>query len=172
MSTLNTLLSLITGKLPNVMVETGTHLGASTRIFSELFKDVYTIELSDQLIKLAKEINHDKLNIKYYHGKSHILLSEIVSNIHEDYVIFLDAHGSGGDTTFDEDIGRLGSPVLLELEAVKDNKPKIIIIDDLRDFKEISTYPSVQSIKDKLKDMGYNDIYIVNYAKGWLVAEL
>lgn len=161
-------------KLPPTIIETGTYKGQSTREFSKLFNEVLTIELSKELSEIAKQNNVDCKNITYFVGESSKLLESVVSGVTTSYMLFLDAHGSGGDTVFSPNIGRFGSPVLEELDAVKAKLPSILAVDDLSDFTAIESYPKPQIIIEKLLQIGYKNenIYTINVGKGWLVAEL
>ena len=46
-------------------LEIGTHKGHTTRVLSNLFKEVITCEMSAKLIDFAKNLNKDKNNIKF-----------------------------------------------------------------------------------------------------------
>ena len=153
----------ISNKDATTLVETGTHRGAGAEAWGSIFEKVHTIELSDSLYKYCLN-TYDLSNVNFIHGASTDVLEELVDNIKEPYVLFLDAHGSGGDTTYDEATGRFGSPVLEELEAVKSNPPTCIIIDDLRCFDDPSlNYPNRDQIINKIQDVGdYGEPIVCN----------
>ena len=48
--------------------EIGTNRGYTTRVLSFLFETVKTIELDNQLINFAKDLNKDRKNINYVQG--------------------------------------------------------------------------------------------------------
>lgn len=50
----------------NTCLEIGTNHGWTTRILSDLFKEVHTLDYKDSNTNLAKENNKDKTNIIYY----------------------------------------------------------------------------------------------------------
>lgn len=134
-------------------IETGTHRGNGARAFATLFDLVFTIEISEDLFRENLKESFQR-NIIFYLGKSPEVLKEILEEINMPYLLFLDAHGSGGDTDYDRELGRYGSPVLQELEAVKCYPPSIILIDDLEDFDKINTYPRVDQIIEKVSELG------------------
>ena len=136
-----------------VLVETGTHRGAGAEAWATIFNKVHTIELSHTLYSYCKN-TYDFSNVNFIHGASTDVLGQLVQSIEDKYVLFLDAHGSGGDTTFDERVGRFGSPVLEEIECVKVNPPEYILVDDLSDFDSIESYPTVQEIIEKVSELG------------------
>lgn len=147
-------------KMCRTLVETGSHRGHGAVVWASLFENVFTIELSKDLYDYCKQ-THVNSNITFIHGASTQVLENLVSKIDHEYVLFLDAHGSGGDTTFDPVVGRFGSPVLQEIECVKNNPPKHIIIDDYLDFVDLPDYPKIHKIYEKLLTIGkYTSPYI------------
>lgn len=143
----------INPELIPTIIETGTHRGAGAEMWSKIFKKVYTIELSDDLYRYCCD-SYNLPNVSFLHGASTKVLPDVIKQINTPYVLFLDAHGSGGDTTFDYSVGRWGSPVLQELDCVKENKPTWILIDDLSDFDNIQTYPKRNEIINKVSQLG------------------
>ena len=96
-----------------------------------LFDKVYTIEFSEHYYNRAKGKYHgDK--IQFLHGDSGIVLNEILPDIHENTIFFLDGHWSSGDT------GRSAKdcPLVEEFTAIRDHftHSAIIIVDDARLF--------------------------------------
>jgi len=155
-------------------IETGTYKGWGTKRWAEFFDEVITIELSKDLFEYCKK-TYNFENVKFLQGSSNKILSKIVDEINCSYFLFLDAHGSGGDTTFDDDIGRFGSPVIKEIQAVKKNPPKIIAVDDLSDFSDIKSYPSPEQIKKEVAKIGSytSSVYKQDdFTKGILVFNL
>lgn len=152
-----------------ICIETGTHRGAGSESFSTIFKRVYTIELSETLFKKNLEKYKNFNNITFMLGKSSEVLSMLIPTIKDKYFLFLDAHGSGGDTVFDEKTGRYGSPVLEEILACSSNLPEYIVIDDLRDFINLKTYPKIEEIKLKVNSIGKYNLTILPIRKGFLV---
>lgn len=168
--TYHELIKNLPSDLPKIIIETGTYKGRGCGQFSSFFSKVYTIELSEELSLLARENNKDIKNISYYVGESDKVIPLILDYIEEDYVLFLDAHGSGEDTVFSDTVGRYGSPVIRELLACKDKLPKIVVIDDLLDFENIPSYPKCEELDVFLTSLGYTKIYDVRYKKGWKIA--
>jgi len=154
-------------------VETGTWRGEGAETWAMVFKKVHTIEYSKELYDFCVERYPYLQNTNFIQGKSHEALAILMDSVPEDYFLFLDAHGSGGNTVSDEDLGRDGSPVLWELEAVKVKPPKFIVIDDLCHFDENGTYgdairdnkyPTRGEIIDKVKEVGnYDDPLVFDH---------
>lgn len=130
-----------------ILLETGTYRGATAVECAKTFKKVYTIELSQELYEWCKNEYQEIKNIEFLCGDSAQKIKDVLPYINDRYILFLDAHGSGGDTSFSEKYGRFGTPILNELEAVISNPPDVIIIDDYRDYQHIDPK---QYIKDNL----------------------
>tara|TARA_R100001086_G_scaffold204529_1_gene120421 strand:+ start:4187 stop:4729 length:543 start_codon:yes stop_codon:yes gene_type:complete len=155
-------------------IETGTHRGWGTVKWAYFFNEVITIELSKELFEYCKQ-EYDLKNVKFLQGSSHEVLQDIIDDIKCPYFLFLDAHGSGGDTTYDKDIGMFGSPVIKELQAVRNNPPEFICIDDLSDFKEIPSYPTLEEIEKEVSKIGEytcSTYMLDEFTKGILVFKL
>lgn len=152
-----------------VVIETGTHRGWGTEAFSKHFKQVYSIELSKELYDYCTETYKHIDNIRFQLGHSPEILTILSNHIKQKYFLFLDAHGSGGDTTFHEGVGRMGSPAIQEILACKNNPPEYIVIDDLQDFDLIPSYPKRPQMVEAAAQIGKYECSVINLYKGWLV---
>ena len=68
----------------------------------------------------------------------------------------------------------MGSPVIKELQAVKNKPPKFIAVDDLNCFKDISSYPTVEEIEKQVAKIGKytsSTYYLDQFVSGILVFE-
>lgn len=116
-------------KKSNHYIETGTYLGHGIKNVLNNYDSIHSIELSDNWYNFNVEKLKNCSNVKMYLGDSKKILPEILKNINEPMTIFLDAHYSGGRTSFgDEEV-----PLLFELEILKNRTYNdIIIINDCR----------------------------------------
>ena len=141
----------------NLLIESGTYLGQSTRYFARHFNTVYTIELSEELFNFAKK-NMALQNIKFYQGNSAEILQKIVNELKTGAVFFLDAHMSGGVTV----AGETATPVRIEL-AILENFPhlknSILILDDARGFDGTNSYPAFEEIIIWAKKLNLGRVY-------------
>ncbi|TKX69195.1 hypothetical protein [Halorubrum sp. GN11GM_10-3_MGM] len=135
-------------------VETGTYKGSTTEWASQIFDDVQTIELSDQLYsQVTDEFGH-KENINFVKGKSQNELTKITPNIDQSTVFWLDAHYSGEGTAGET----YECPLLEEIEAVgSSEQEKYIFIDDARLFcsppprpHDPEDWPTISEIVNKI----------------------
>ncbi len=130
-----------------IFVETGTHAGWMIDKIGDKFERVYSIELDDSLFSAAAERFKDKRNVRLYHGDSAILINDILKDLDDRAVFWLDAHGSG-EITADN------APVVKELESIFAHplKSHLIFIDDARHFDRKTIY----KIKQITKTNHYN----------------
>lgn len=115
-------------------IETGTYIGETTEIFSELFSTVHTVEKfatensysGKNLIEGYKLLKEAHPNINFYLGDSHPFIRETLTKYPDTrFVIFLDAHTP------------THSPVFEELQAIKESSKRndhVILVDDCSDL--------------------------------------
>lgn len=107
----------------DTVVETGTCYGFSTQLFSLLFNEVHTIEISEDMYAKAAHFLKHSPNVQQHLGSSGEVLAKILPSLIGKRVLFyLDAHWNEH------------WPLLSELEEIskthKDNC--IIVIDDFK----------------------------------------
>ena len=111
-------------------IETGTYLGQTTVWAAGIFKQVHTIEISEEIYKVTSNKYKDIANITFHLGDSKTILPTFIQSIRGSALFWLDGHWCGRNTggKFNE------CPIFKELEeAIKIEKP-VILIDDLRYF--------------------------------------
>ncbi len=128
-----------------VLVETGTYHGYMVNKRQADFKRIYSIELDDVLYQAAtakfKPFNH----IKIINGDSAIVLPNILAELTEPALFWLDAHYSGTGTAK----GDLDTPILKELAVLaKSEFRHVILIDDARLFNGSNDYPVLKNLID------------------------
>lgn len=117
-------------------VETGTWFGDTTWTMVDLFKKIYTIEFSQSIYEDAKNRFKNINNVNCLNGDSSKVLPNLLEDINENIIFWLDGHYSMGNTGLSDK----SCPLLEECEAI-DNKFKgaksIIMIDDTRQFGNV-----------------------------------
>ena len=126
-------------------IETGTYKGDMINAVKNIFKKIYSIELSPELFREAKKRFSETNNIDLHCGDSGMLLKKILMEIKTPTLFWLDAHYSKGETVK----GETNTPVLSELETILNHKIKnhAILIDDARCFDGTNDYPKISEIK-------------------------
>jgi hypothetical protein len=115
----------------DVFVETGTFKGETTSWAAGNFGKVYTVEFSSVLYDTAFKRLSKYQNVKCYFGSSTKRLPEILSQLNETAIFWLDAHWCGGITYGAGE----ECPLLNEIALIiQQNENHIIIIDDARLF--------------------------------------
>jgi hypothetical protein len=134
----------------NILIETGTYMGEMVKAMAPYFKKILTIELSKEIHQeTSKKLSHLH-NVSFLQGDSTDVLPDILKNITEPAIFWLDGHYSAGITAR----GKKDTPIIEELNSIKYSLYKdrhVILIDDARLFTENSEhndYPTVREINE------------------------
>jgi hypothetical protein len=133
----------------STLIETGTYIGDMIEAQKKRFKRIFTIELSSVLYEKAKSrFAYDK-NIVLLHGNSGQVLPNLLKEINEPAIFWLDGHYSGGITAK----GTKDCPILEELKAIFENSKfeNVLLIDDARLFIDKADYPSIGKLNDYIR---------------------
>jgi len=115
---------------PENFIETGTYLGGTSSWAASHFKEVHTIEISEEIYNKTKVKFAHLKNMHCYLGDSKQILPEIVSKVKGQSLFWLDGHWCGRNTG-----GKYNEcPIFDELNAACKTESPIILIDDLRYF--------------------------------------
>lgn len=132
----------------NILIETGTYLGDMVYAQRNNFEQIYSIELSDHLAQKAKKRFKKNKNITILQGDSGIVLKELLPDINEGVIFWLDGHYSGGITA----LGEKECPIIEEIKCILDTQQEhVVLIDDAKDFHENENYPSENEIYTLVK---------------------
>ncbi len=127
-----------------VLVETGTFMGDMIYAMLPHFKRLYSIELSNHFYKQACQRFKSTRNVVLLNGDSSIKLIDVVKQLEQPAVFWLDGHYSGGITAK----GDKECPVYEEIESIfQSSLPHIILIDDARLFVGANDYPQLQDFE-------------------------
>jgi len=116
-----------------VFLETGTWVGDTIFSMEPHFNKLYTIEIAEHYYNSTKsKYFGDKINFML--GDGYKVISELVKEIKDPIIFFLDGHHSGGDTG----LGEKECPLYEEIEVINNlfEGEGIIIIDDYRLFQD------------------------------------
>jgi hypothetical protein len=132
------------------LVETGTFLGGTVYALKDRFRTIYSIELSDDLMNRARHRFRKYSHIRILHGDSGELLPDLLGDVSERCLFWLDGHYSAGITAR----GKLDTPIVSELMTVFDHtiKDHVILIDDARLFNGTEDYPTLEELKALFAD--------------------
>lgn len=152
-------------------IETGTYLGDTVSVMREVFDEVYSIELSEDLHRQAAERFAGDEKVILLLGNSSEKLREAVRMSADPSVIFwLDAHWSGGNTARAIE----NTPIVNELEAIQKHQLErsIVMIDDLRYFINIPKgfavheanygYPLLHELLEHVRKLWPTHVPLVN----------
>jgi hypothetical protein len=131
-------------------IETGTYMGGTAKLASTLFKTVHTIEWSKIYFNQVKDELLSKGNIIPYLGDSRKILVDILIDIKDSAVFWLDAHYSMPDSAGKDD----PCPLLKELEIILSRDCEdIILIDDARYLLDERGWPTIFEIYTKIMEL-------------------
>jgi hypothetical protein len=145
----------------NYFIETGSYLGNGIKnAINAGFKYIYSIELSDKYYDICKNKFEGNSNVNIIKGDSSEVLFDIIKDINEPITFWLDGHYSCDDTA----LGKYWSPLIQELEQIKNHKIKnhTIIIDDMSCWLEPNPVHGFYTpdIINKLKEINQNYEFI------------
>ncbi|HUO93206.1 MAG TPA: hypothetical protein VMU22_09805 [Rhizomicrobium sp.] len=132
------------------LVETGTQAGATLAATMHHFDELYSIEIYEPSVVAARKRFADHPKVKIIHGDSATALPEVVKQIDDPILFWLDGHYSGEGTGMGED----HSPILEEIRHILDLRPvgrDAIIIDDARLFIGKDGYPPLDAFVKEMK---------------------
>lgn len=150
-------------EIPN-FVETGTYYGKTAVWASHYFKNVFTIEYSQELYQKVSPQYKNVENLHFIWGDSRTQLSQLIEQLEGSTLFWLDAHWSGGLTYGETD----QCPLIEEIEILNRSPyPQFILIDDARLFTsppqiphKIEQWPEITEVIEVLK-VGDQERYIV-----------
>lgn len=133
----------------HTLVETGTYLGHMLFAMRRDFDRIISVELDDALYDHAVNLFSGEKNITLLHGDSGKLMPNIVGDLKEPALFWLDGHYAGAGT------GKANeeTPILEELEAITTSPlDHVVFIDDARMFLlEHANYPSLNRLQGYIK---------------------
>ena len=149
----------------DTFVETGTFLGKTARWASGAFERVITVEGSEKLYAEAVEEHADLENVRFLHGASEDVLGDVVAELEEPAIFWLDAHWCGGTTYGAEH----ECPVLDEIRIVNGSPLEhVVLIDDARFFtspppppNDPEQWPSFQAVVDALGQASFDRYTVI-----------
>jgi len=132
-----------------ILVETGTYLGDMVEAMKADFDRIYSIELSKDLYEKAAKRFSDVKNVELIHGDSGTELGNVIEQINQPALFWLDGHYSAGVTAK----GKKNTPIYEELVHIlgAQDRNHVIIIDDARLFGTDPAYPSLEELSDFIK---------------------
>jgi hypothetical protein len=129
-----------------ILVETGTYKGDMVLAQKNYFKKIYSIELSQALFERARKRFQGQDDIHLLQGNSGEVIANVLAELREPAIFWLDGHYSGGITATIEK----HSPIIEELDTIIANNrlQHIVLIDDARIFVGEQGYPTLGEMKE------------------------
>lgn len=129
-----------------IFIETGTFRGDMVYAVKDIFREIYSIELSHELYKKAERRFSKYKHISIVEGDSSKVLPEVLNRIEEPCLFWLDGHYSAGCTAK----GDKETPIMEELNDIFQHSVDnhVILIDDAREFRGENDYPALEGLKE------------------------
>jgi hypothetical protein len=136
----------------HVLVETGTFWGDTVAALLPDCRQIYSIELSEDLHRRAQKRFAKNAQVHLLHGDSAERLAALLPQIIEPALFWLDAHFSHNETAR----GALDTPIAQELQMVLSapERGHVILIDDARYFGVDPHYPTVDELRQMVQRSG------------------
>jgi hypothetical protein len=133
----------------DLFIETGTHYGRMVRALAPRFRTIYSIELSPRLAAIATKEFGRYRHIKIVEGDSAECLPQLIIQLKQPALFWLDAHFCSGESAQGEE----ESPIESEIAAIISRAPKgsVILVDDARCFCGNGGYPTLGNFTDSLR---------------------
>jgi hypothetical protein len=127
-------------------VETGTYYGEMVQAMTYVFRRIYSIELSDDLFRRARDRFGGQAHVNLIHGDSAQVLPSVLNCLTGPALFWLDGHYSGGETAR----GAEDTPILSEVDQILSvaEAGHVIVIDDARCFGTDPAYPTLETLKE------------------------
>ncbi len=131
---------------PPIFIETGTYLGDTVSAVKNIFSEIHSIELGEELANLAKKRFAKYPHIMIHSGDSAQVLPQILASINKSCLFWLDAHYSEGITVGDD----AHLPLISEIKTIFEHwqNGSVILIDDARLMGRQKGYPSFEEIEE------------------------
>lgn len=115
---------------------------------------MHSVELSDELHAAGVRNFKKQARMHLHKGDSGTVLPDIVDGLTKPALTWLDAHSSAKVIAH----GPEETPILAELNAVfgRCTSPHVILIDDVRDFEDKSTYLALDDARKIAEANEYN----------------
>lgn len=128
-----------------VLVETGTYFGDMVESMKHEVDKIYSVELSRKLFEKASNRFSADEHIEIINGDGGEKLPQIMQQLDQPALFWLDGHYSAGFTAK----GESDTSILRELVAIFEapNLDHVVIIDDARCFGSDAGYPTIDEIK-------------------------
>jgi len=153
---------------PRVFIETGTYHGDTVAAVMDMYPSVISIEVDDALYqKACFRFSADK-NVRIVHGDCARVMPEILAELRQPAVFWLDGHYSGGETGK----GEVEDPILISLNQIAAHSVEghVLFIDDARTFDGREGRPDISDVLNCLKKI--NSRYIIRVQSDIIVATI
>jgi hypothetical protein len=140
------------------LVETGTYKGDMLLAMLDQFRTLYSIELHPRLYERARRLFQNRPQVRLFQGDSGERIADVLSELSEPAVFWLDGHFSAGQTAKAE----LNTPIIAELDQVLCHRipDHVVLIDDARLFNGTEDYPTLEDVRQQAARSGQFEVRV------------
>jgi hypothetical protein len=123
-----------------ILVETGTRYAHMVYVNTDVFPEIYSIELDERWAESSRRKFAGRPNIHLLQGDSGKVLPQLLPAIKEPCLFWLDAHNLD-----------ISSPVKQELDAIYRHPVRghVLLIDDAQCFDGRTDFPTMEQLREK-----------------------
>jgi hypothetical protein len=139
-----------------IFIETGSADGDGIQsALNAGFEQIISIELNPSLHEKCKDRFKNHLNVKLLCGSSEILLPQVLNNLNESFILWLDAHWSGGEYIGEMMHNYLPKELNSITNLVNKFKDSPILIDDMNFYiNDKSFCNNIENLLKQIKPDG------------------
>jgi hypothetical protein len=134
------------------LIETGTYKGEMVEAMLPVFRQIHSVELHSALFASAKDKFKKHSHVTMWQGDSAIVLEDILKQLQEPALFWLDGHYSGVGTAR----GNNDTPVIKEIAGIGAhplNSKHVVLIDDAHCFNGSNGYPTLRAMEKMAAEM-------------------
>ncbi len=124
------------------LIETGSYDGKNLLLLASAFEEIHSIELSQEYFDLCVRKTANCPWIFMWQGDSAEVLPDVLQQVPEPALVYLDAHYMGEGTALGPDY----TPIDAELRAISGRVGDVVIVDDVEEFETNPEYPGARWI--------------------------
>ena len=128
------------------LIETGTFHGTMIASVKNHFDKIISVELDENLFQKATDRFKNDNHIAIINGDSGKVLKDVIRDIAEPAIFWLDGHFSGGETAR----GESNTPIMQELEVVLDEYQVQAVLHSFTDCRNATLELSNEEVIEKI----------------------
>jgi hypothetical protein len=140
------LLELFRARGHEVLVESGTYLGGTVAFMRPHARRIVSVEIEPSLHEAARGRFAGDQNVELLLGDAAILIPEVVAELREPALVWLDGHFTGGVNTVPGEAVEPAPGILESLGKLDLPRSMTVVVDDVRLFGRGDGFPQLDEL--------------------------